>query len=84
MKIIKTKEVKSGLDANIFQEPEPTLWYCQGMFCIIPMQIIQNAIEESEMYQKFSSDTKHPVVIITWDQGIPVDPKVGYALMGAG
>lgn len=58
------------------------LWFRKGLFCMIPKEIIQNALDLIDAYVKSSRKTKSPIITITWDQGIPVDPKVGYALMG--
>jgi len=67
---------------DLLKKPEPILWFNQGMFCIIPIQIVQNACNNLNLWRKFSDKTTCPIVRITWDQGIPVDPKVGYALLG--
>ncbi|GAH11125.1 unnamed protein product [marine sediment metagenome] len=34
------------------------------------------------IWTKSHLKTKSPEMFFTWDQGIPVDPRVGYALMG--
>lgn len=82
MRIVKLNSCEIQFQIRDDIKPEPILWCRQGIFCIIPKQIIENIIDNLEMYQKISSKTIHPIVRITWDQGIPVDPKVGYALMG--
>ena len=82
MIIIKTKEIKSGINVITLSRQEPVLWYCQGMFCVIPIQIIKNTYEQAAMYKKLALKILCPKLTITWDQGISVDPKVGYALMG--
>lgn len=82
MRIIKTTDFKSGINVVVFKKAEPILWFNNGIFYIIPKQIVQNAIDARDMYGKFSSKTKNPSAYITWDQGIPVDPKIGYALLG--
>jgi len=53
------------------------------MFCVIPIQIIQNRIYLKSAFKKFPEGrTKQCALEIIWNDGIPVDPKVGYALMG--
>jgi len=82
MKIIKTNDLEIKLTKKIrLRKPEPILWYRQGIFCIIPIEIIKNAYEQFDMYRKYSEKFFQPNVYITWNQGIPVDPKVGHALM---
>jgi len=84
MKIIKTNEGFKLIlnEIGIPKKLEPILWYHQGMFCIIPIEIIKNAYDYLKIEKKFPSKHKSSIISFTWDQGIPVDPKVGYALMG--
>lgn len=58
------------------------LWFREGLFCIIPKEIIQNALDLIDIYVRSGRKSTPPKIFFTWDQGIPVDPKVGYALMG--
>lgn len=58
------------------------LWFRKGLFCIIPDEIIRNALDISNIWAKSDLKTMSPKLFFTWDQGIPVDPKVGYALLG--
>ena len=58
------------------------LWFREGLFCIIPEEIISNALDLINIYVKSNRKISSPEIFFTWDQGIPVDPKVGYALMG--
>lgn len=67
---------------GLFKKIEPILWFNQGAFCIIPKEIVQNAVDSLKIWEKLSSKNTYPTLYITWDQGIPVDPKVGYALLG--
>jgi len=82
MTIYKVDADKIRIDTRSRPKSEPILWFRAGLFCIIPIEIIQNAIDNLNMYQRLSGKTLHPIIEIFWDQGIPVDPKVGYALMG--
>lgn len=58
------------------------LWFREGLFCIIPEEIINNALNLIDIYVKSGRKTTPPEIFFIWDQGIPVDPKVGYALLG--
>lgn len=82
MILCKADVDKLGLNRKMCPKPEPILWYRNGLFCIIPIQIVQNALDNLDMYQKLSGKSINPSVYVTWDQGISVDPKVGYALLG--
>jgi len=81
MKIYKINASEIRMTGKMLEKPEPILWCRQGMFCIIPIEIIQNAIDAENMFGNFSTKYTPPIIAITWDQGIPVDPKVGYALL---
>jgi len=83
MKIIETNDILEGIDVDTLEKIEPILWCYQGMFCVIPIQIIQNRIYLKSAFKKFPEGrTKQCALEIIWNDGIPVDPKVGYALMG--
>lgn len=58
------------------------LWFREGLFCIIPDEIIRNAIDILNNWVKSDLKTTPPKIFFTWDQGVSVDPRVGYALMG--
>lgn len=58
------------------------LWFREGLFCIIPDEIIRNAVDILNAWAKSDLKTMPPDIFFTWDQGIPVDPRVGYALLG--
>lgn len=83
MKIIKTTDILDVINIDMLEKVEPILWYYQGAFCVIPIQIVQNVFNLRDMYQKFpDGKTKQVALEIIWNDGIPVDPKVGYALLG--
>ena len=48
---------------------------------MVQKEIIQNALDLIDIYVKSGRKTTTPEIIFTWDQGIPVNPKVGYTLM---
>lgn len=74
--------VGDHLEGLLNNKPQRILWFREGLFCIIPREIIQNALDIIDIYVKSERKTTSPEVFFTWDQGIPVDPKVGYALLG--
>lgn len=60
----------------------PTLWNRGGEYRLIPKEVVQNAIDSFEIYNKMTSKTTYPVVCIYWEQGVPVDNQVGRILTG--
>ena len=75
--------VNDHLEATLrFYKFYTFLWFRDGLFCVLPYEIIQNAIEILDTWAKSDLKTMPPQLYFTWDQGIPVDPKVGYALLG--
>lgn len=85
--IIKESSEKIIVDDHLeallhFHKLYLILWSREGLFCIIPEEIIQNALDIIDMYVKSNRKTTPPEIFFTWDQGIPVDPKVGHALLG--
>jgi len=49
---------------------------------LIPKEVVQNAIDFSKMLQQDLGKCKPPKLSFTWEQGIPVDNKIGRILMG--
>lgn len=82
MIIVENNTSTFRIRPNDTTKVEPILWFNNGMFVVIPVAIIQNAIDNLEAFGKMSDKTTRPEIVIEWNQGIPVDPKVGYALMG--
>ncbi len=60
----------------------PILWNRGGEYRLVPKEVVQNAINNFEIYNKMTSKTVHPVVCIYWDQGVPIDNQVGRILTG--
>lgn len=69
------------LEGLLADKADQILWFREGLFCVIPQEIIQNALDLIEIYVKSGRKTIPPKISFTWDQGIPVNPRVGYALM---
>jgi len=58
------------------------LWCRDGLFCIIPKEVIQNAIDLAESYRQTDLKCAAPIIIIRWSQGIPISNLAGRALVG--
>ena len=60
----------------------PILWNRDGEFCVVPKAVVQNIIDNLEMYKKLSDKTISPMITIMWSQGIPISNLAGRALVG--
>jgi len=60
----------------------PILWNRDGEFRVVPKAVVQNAIDNLEMYEKLSNKTISPMVVIMWSQGIEISNLAGRALIG--
>ncbi len=60
----------------------PMLWCRDGLFCVIPKEVIQNAMDLAESYQQTDLKCTPPVITIRWSQGIPINNQAGRALIG--
>jgi len=63
----------------------PIIWNRDGQFCIIPKEVVQNAMDLHEMHQHADlADLKVtvPIISIMWSQGIPISNLAGRALVG--
>lgn len=63
-------------------EALPIVWNRDGLYCIIPREIVENAVNNLEMWNKITSKTTHPKVMIMWSQGIPISNQAGRAMLG--
>lgn len=63
-------------------EISPLLWCRDGEFCLIPKEVIQNAVDLYEMSRQEDSRRLQPPVVIVWSQGIPISNLAGRALIG--
>jgi len=70
------------VDEATCSEIDPILWCRDGEYCIIPEEIIKNAINVMSMYTASDGKRTQPVPIIIWSQGIPISNQAGRALMG--
>lgn len=60
----------------------PMLWCRDGLFCVIPKEVIQNAIDLAESYRQTDLKCAAPIITIRWSQGIPINNLAGRALVG--
>ncbi|KKL70971.1 hypothetical protein LCGC14_2099580 [marine sediment metagenome] len=60
----------------------PMLWCRNGLFCVIPKEVIQNALETFNIYNNVEGKILTPNVVIMWSQGIPISNLAGRALVG--
>jgi hypothetical protein len=63
-------------------ETLPIVWNRDGLYCIIPREVVENAVDNLNMWDKLTGKTTHPKVKIMWSQGIPVSNLAGRALVG--
>ena len=61
---------------------EPILWCCDGLFCLIPKEVVQNIIDSNRMSQQIDLKCTPPKLYFHWSQGIPISNLAGRALMG--
>ena len=58
------------------------LWCRDGLFCVIPKEVIKNAMDLAKSYRQTDLKRTPPVITIHWDQGIPISNQAGRALIG--
>ena len=60
----------------------PILWQRSGLFRLIPREVIVNAIETGQSWQKTVFPPINYGPWIRWEQGIDVDPRIARILLG--
>lgn len=68
------------VDEATGEETDPILWCRQGLFCLIPTEVIKNAIEFRKSFH--AEKRTPPELYFYWSQGITVSNAVGRALFG--
>jgi len=63
-------------------ETDPILWCRNGEYRVIPIEIIENAVNVMSMYVVFDGKRTNPTPMILWSQGIPISNLAGRALIG--
>ena len=59
----------------------PILWCRNGLFCLIPKEVIQNAMNIFVMFRQTEVKFSPPVISFLWSQGIPISNLAGRALV---
>ena len=78
--IFKESDDRIPVDRSISLPIDPILWCRDGMFCIIPIAIIQNAVEFRKSFH--AEKRTPPELYFYWSQGIPISNLAGRALVG--
>ena len=60
----------------------PMFWCRDGLFCVIPKEVIQNAINLAKSFRQTDLKRTPPIITIQWSQGIPISNQAGRALIG--
>ena len=63
-------------------ETDPILWCRNGEYRIIPVEVVENAINVMSMYVASDGKRTNPTPVILWSQGIPISNLAGRALVG--
>lgn len=63
-------------------EIDPILWCRNGEYRIIPIEVVENAINIMSMYVASDGKRTQPTPVILWSQGIPISNQAGRALVG--
>ena len=64
------------------EKTDPMLWCRNGEYRIIPVEVVENAINIMSMFTISGDKRIHPTPMILWSQGIPISNLAGRALLG--
>lgn len=73
---------KSILEVIIGSGTMSMLWCRDGKYCVIPKEIILNALNSVKSFQQTDLKRTPPIITIHWSQGIPISNQAGRALVG--
>ena len=74
--------VNSYLERLLRKKMQPILWHRNGMFCVVPVAILENVLGHIDMYAKLFKQTGYSVTI-DWKQTWPItDPRPICTLSG--
>lgn len=64
------------------EEPRVILWINQGIYALIPIEVIRNELSIQQDRAKLSDSTTHTFFICTfaWNQAIVIPPETGKVL----
>lgn len=77
--ILNTPRTKFEIRESL--EHLPVVWNRFGEYRIMPREVVENAVNNLEMWNKFEGKTTCPMIAIYWDQGIPISNLAGRALI---
>ena len=70
------------VDKATDEKTDPILWCRDGKYRIIPVEIVENAINIMSMFTISGDKRTHPTPVILWSQGISISNLAGRALIG--
>jgi len=73
--------VDDYLEELLRKEMRPILWFRDGLFCVVPVEILMNIIEAIDHYVAHLSMMRLTQVV-HWSQGHVVYHNTGHALSG--
>lgn len=60
----------TGLEMSLREEMRPILWHRTGMFCVVPVEVLKNALDSISMYRKLR--VPQPRIAVDWKQCWPI------------
>ncbi len=82
MRGIRDNEDRITIRSNV-KRVLPIVWCRGGEYRLVPVEVVQNAINSMTVYTKMAAKaTRKPVVCIYWDQGMPITNQAGRILTG--
>lgn len=61
--------ISTDLEDMLRREMRPILWHKMGLFCVVPVEVLQNTLDNIDIHKKL---TKEPGYIeINWKQAFP-------------
>ena len=64
-----TFTINEYLERLLRKKMQPILWHRNGMFCVVPVEVLQNALDSADIYKKLGM--ANPSVKIDWKQAFP-------------
>ena len=73
--------VDDYLEGLLRKEVRPILWCRDGLFCVVPAEILMNVLETIDVFIK-AGNSKSYIARLTWGQGYLLPYDVGHILIG--
>lgn len=81
--IYKSSDDRIPIDKATGGETDPILWCRDGEYCVIPTEVVQNALDLHEQYEQLLPfKITPPELYFYWSQGIQISNQAGRALVG--